>query len=257
MIGIYKITNPNGKIYIGQSTNIEKRFYRYQNLDCKNQPKLYNSLKKYGWESHEKLIIEECESESLLSRETFWKIYFNVLNEDSLCCKIDGRGGKLSEETTIKLSSSLKEFWSKLSNEERNERIEKIKNSLSNPSVREKIKNKLKGVKKSIPHIENLKKSQNKEETVNKRKSSLRKYWDEMDPVKREKIRQKNIETQNRDDVKKKISENNPSKRPEVKLKQRNAALNRKKIECPHCNQFHDPGNSKKYHFDRCKFKLN
>jgi len=25
MVGIYKITNPNGKIYIGQSINIESR----------------------------------------------------------------------------------------------------------------------------------------------------------------------------------------------------------------------------------------
>lgn len=55
MIGIYKITNPNGKIYIGQSTNIDKRFYRYKRLECKGQIKLYNSLKKYGWDAH---IIE-------------------------------------------------------------------------------------------------------------------------------------------------------------------------------------------------------
>jgi hypothetical protein len=30
MIGIYKIINPNGRIYIGQSTNIEVRWSKYK-----------------------------------------------------------------------------------------------------------------------------------------------------------------------------------------------------------------------------------
>jgi len=47
MVGIYKITSPSGKIYIGQSINIEKTWkYRYKNLNaCKRQTILYNSLK--------------------------------------------------------------------------------------------------------------------------------------------------------------------------------------------------------------------
>lgn len=32
MIGIYKITNPNGKVYIGQSIDLERRLYYYKNL---------------------------------------------------------------------------------------------------------------------------------------------------------------------------------------------------------------------------------
>ena len=48
-IGIYKITNSlNGKCYVGQSWDIEKRWRRYYGLDCKAQVKLYNALKKYG-----------------------------------------------------------------------------------------------------------------------------------------------------------------------------------------------------------------
>ena len=48
MIGIYKITSPSNKIYIGQSINIERRFNSYKNLShCKQQIKLYNSLQKY------------------------------------------------------------------------------------------------------------------------------------------------------------------------------------------------------------------
>ena len=45
-IGIYKITNPKGKVYIGQSININKRWNAYRNLKLKSQTKLLNSLKK-------------------------------------------------------------------------------------------------------------------------------------------------------------------------------------------------------------------
>ena len=48
--GIYKITNPNGKIYIGQSTNLLMRINAYKN-PRKDQPKIYASLKKYGYQN--------------------------------------------------------------------------------------------------------------------------------------------------------------------------------------------------------------
>ena len=48
MIGIYKITSPTKKVYIGQSVDIEKRFYTYKKMLCKQQVKLYNSFQKYG-----------------------------------------------------------------------------------------------------------------------------------------------------------------------------------------------------------------
>ena len=46
MIGIYKITNPSNKVYIGQSTNIKERFRKYSKLSNKRQIKLYNSFQK-------------------------------------------------------------------------------------------------------------------------------------------------------------------------------------------------------------------
>ena len=58
IIGIYKIINPKGKIYIGQSTNLKKREDSYEKLRCDKQYKLYNSLQKYGWEQHIFEIIE-------------------------------------------------------------------------------------------------------------------------------------------------------------------------------------------------------
>lgn len=79
--GIYKITNPKGKIYVGQSKNIDIRWNRhYKKLHCKEQFKLYNSLKKYGVENHTFEILEECKVELLNEKELFWGIFYDVLN---------------------------------------------------------------------------------------------------------------------------------------------------------------------------------
>jgi predicted GIY-YIG superfamily endonuclease len=44
MIGIYKITNPESKIYIGYTTNLYKRKNYYKINKGIKQPKLYNSI---------------------------------------------------------------------------------------------------------------------------------------------------------------------------------------------------------------------
>jgi group I intron endonuclease len=59
-IGIYKITSPSGKVYIGQAIDIERRWNQYRRLGCKNQSKLYASLNHYGFEAHTFEIIMEC-----------------------------------------------------------------------------------------------------------------------------------------------------------------------------------------------------
>jgi len=103
MIGIYKITSPTNKIYIGQSIDIDDRFKKYKNLNCNRQTIIYNSLKKYGWEQHIFEVIEECPVDKLLERETYWKEYYKVLEVPSLCCRIDGKGGYMNKETKAKI----------------------------------------------------------------------------------------------------------------------------------------------------------
>lgn len=68
MIGIYKIISPSGKIYIGQSIDIDRRIYDYILLRCKAQTILYNSLKKHGFNNHVFEIIEECDIDKLNER---------------------------------------------------------------------------------------------------------------------------------------------------------------------------------------------
>jgi group I intron endonuclease len=114
IVGIYKITNPKGKVYIGQSININRRFSRYKNIrEEDKQYKIFNSIKKYGWENHIFEIIEECSIEQLNERETYWKRYylsqFKNIWEMVLFCNIyDTGGGPLSEETKLKISNSTK-----------------------------------------------------------------------------------------------------------------------------------------------------
>lgn len=44
MIGIYKITSSEKKVYIGQSIHIDKRIAGYKRLNCKGQSLLYKSF---------------------------------------------------------------------------------------------------------------------------------------------------------------------------------------------------------------------
>ena len=74
--GIYKITNPNGQAYIGQSVEIERRWKTYRNYGCHGQTLLYESLKQHGSEAHQYVVLEECYCDDLDKRETYHKQQF-------------------------------------------------------------------------------------------------------------------------------------------------------------------------------------
>ena len=63
MIGIYKITSPTNRIYIGQSINIEYRFKQYRWIKAKSQTRLRNSFLKHGVENHKFEIV--CETKTI------------------------------------------------------------------------------------------------------------------------------------------------------------------------------------------------
>lgn len=110
MIGIYKITSPTGRIYIGQSTNIHKRFKHYKSLDCKRQHKIYNSLKKYGTDNHVFEIVEICKIEELNEKERFYQDHFGVIKNGLNCVLTDTniKRKEYSIDTKIKASNSKK-----------------------------------------------------------------------------------------------------------------------------------------------------
>ena len=83
-IGIYKYQNKiNGKIYIGQSTNIENR-YRQHLYDADVRPEdgtgIDLAIRKYGIDNFTFEIIEECPKDKLDEREIYWIQYYDSYN---------------------------------------------------------------------------------------------------------------------------------------------------------------------------------
>jgi len=102
--GIYKITSPTNKIYIGQSYNIRGRYIRYKKLSCIKQSRLYNSLKKYGWKSHKFEVLEEALKEELNELEIKYINKYNSTDRNfGLNLNSGGFNGNHSEETKDKM----------------------------------------------------------------------------------------------------------------------------------------------------------
>lgn len=107
--GIYKITSPSGKIYIGQAIDVIRRFKEYKKITSKikKQRKIYRSLLKYGVENHIFEVVEECSIEELDCKERFWQDEFDVLGDKGLNCILQECGElryTVSDETKIILS---------------------------------------------------------------------------------------------------------------------------------------------------------
>lgn len=169
MIGIYKITNSKGAIYIGQAVNIERRKKDYSRAGCKSQRKIYNSIKKYGWENHTFEILIECNREELNKYERLFGLQYNVLSRKNLNLNLpnDGELPKLvSEETRLKQSIGAKGNQKRLGAILSENTKQKISNSLKGNTISEetklKISNSLIGHNVSKLTIDKLKERRSK-----------------------------------------------------------------------------------------------
>jgi group I intron endonuclease len=104
---IYKMTSPSNKIYIGQTRDLIKRKSYYRTLSRNTQPAIYNSLQKYGFESHNFEIIEtlpEDSSQDLLNeREIYYINHYKNNGYKMLNVKEGGSNGKLPQESIEKI----------------------------------------------------------------------------------------------------------------------------------------------------------
>ncbi len=130
MVGIYKLTSPSGKVYIGSSIDIENRLKYYKSLNCKGQKRLYNSLKKYTFENHLFEIIEECSIDVLYERENHFGFLYDVLGEkglNSVLPKLNTNKVCVSDETKYKMSISKlgvkNNFYNKRHSDETKQKI--------------------------------------------------------------------------------------------------------------------------------------
>lgn len=116
---IYKITSPTGRIYIGQSNNYGRRISDYRKLRCLKQRRLYNSLKKHGFEKHTFEIIHLCKEDELNYWEDYYIKLFNTFNtRHGLNLKEGGGKGKVSDETKKRMKKSQRERFDFLSYED-------------------------------------------------------------------------------------------------------------------------------------------
>lgn len=109
---VYKITSPSGKVYIGSTINIKRRFAAYKSLQCRAQIKVYNSFLKYGIINHIFEIVWIGNFKEMLYQEfTFGKL-FDVLNRDKglnlKLPKINDTYSCYSIETREKMSVAAK-----------------------------------------------------------------------------------------------------------------------------------------------------
>lgn len=161
MICIYKITNPKGKVYIGQTVEFEKRKQSYIKGWNKNQKKVYNSIAKYGWDAHTIEVIEECTSNVLNERERHYQELYNTIGANGLnlrATKSNDKSGYFSEETKAKMSEAGKKMIGKI--KKLNENRFDWTGKKHSEETKQKIRESLLGKKKTAEHIAKLPQNQ-------------------------------------------------------------------------------------------------
>lgn len=112
MIGIYKIENLNdGKIYIGQSNDIARRFYEHMTKGTSSRIPVDAIIQKEGAASFSYEILEECSVEDLNEMEKKWIKFYRSneygynKNEGGLTDLIGSHNpnSKLTEQDVIKI----------------------------------------------------------------------------------------------------------------------------------------------------------
>lgn len=168
---IYKITNPNNKIYIGQSWRYKKRIISYKNSRCFSQKSLYSSIKKYGWDKHKIEIIhslpEDISQNVLNIYEKFYHEQYLYCGFNTMNIREPGSNGKLHPDSIKKMANSKK--GKKLTQEHRNkiakgnmgrkmsQKTKDIISSIHKGCKRsEEIKQKMRGRKFTDEHKEKL-----------------------------------------------------------------------------------------------------
>lgn len=132
MIGIYKITNTvNGKSYIGQSVDIEKRVRDHFLPSRSGHNKEFErDIEKYGTEAFKITVLEECERKDLLKLEGEY-IQKEQPEYNSII-----PGGHRNDDFRRKVSEGTKNWWKKL-DPKIAEKI--IRENLTGPKVGHKV----------------------------------------------------------------------------------------------------------------------
>jgi group I intron endonuclease len=138
MVYIYKITSPTGSVYIGITRNIRRRWMDYRGLRCHKQAGLYNSLLTLGPLNHAYDIIHELPPDvyrNIVVR--YEKFYIKQYKDCGIkMLNMNDGGSTISKESRLKLSKKMRGNVNG-------------KNRIMTPGLKEKIRNSLRGGKRS------------------------------------------------------------------------------------------------------------
>lgn len=141
---IYKITNNlNNLIYVGQTTkSLNNRYWIHVNdskrLDRYKGSKLYNAMRKYGFNHFKIELIEETENTQLDEREKYWINYYNSKN-NGYNMTLSGQG--IPKRRTMKandketLQEIKKDYYNNMTTQELAEKY-----NISGPTVWRRLK---------------------------------------------------------------------------------------------------------------------
>jgi group I intron endonuclease len=82
--GIYLLRNSlNGKVYVGQSVQIEIRFLQHKRSAKRgDKSHLYDAIRKYGDKAFTCEVLEECEPELFDEKESHWMLVHDCRNPE-------------------------------------------------------------------------------------------------------------------------------------------------------------------------------
>ena len=112
---IYLLTNlKNGLMYVGQTKNLNRRKkeYNIKKITKKSQKYfLMYEIVKYGFNNFELIELESVPYDDLHEREIYWISKLNTTNPlIGYNKKTGGLGGRLNEESKIKMSETTSKF---------------------------------------------------------------------------------------------------------------------------------------------------
>jgi|SRR5579872_2931347 len=102
---VYKHTAPNGKSYIGQTFNYQRRCWEHQRPSKSRA--FYNAIQKYGWNNFKHEILKDgLTLEEASFWEEFYIKYFNTIKPNGYNIRAGGNNSRVHEETKIKIGNA-------------------------------------------------------------------------------------------------------------------------------------------------------
>jgi group I intron endonuclease len=178
-MGIYTITSPSGKQYVGATIDFTRR--KWEHFDAlvhgtHPNPALQASIDKYGLDGLQFKVLLVCAREhlqffeqramdvlcpdynwNLVAGTSFFTGYKHSLETRAIMSE-KAKNRKRSEASKAKLSKTMLRLW--LDPEYRDRSVLSRQRANRDPETRRKISESLKGVKKSAQHAANISRGQ-------------------------------------------------------------------------------------------------